>query len=191
MHPELQAFLEHVEKNKNCAACVCELIETYYQNVVYADIDLDDDCDETLFSAEFLLPPEERASGIGAALIQLLDRGNDIDRPRDGSNALMHAVGSGDAPMTHFLLLRGADPNSWPEMSEEPELGFGNWYLDEIDICYLNESICNDKNIDYLKGLYNTVLVLADEGHLGPYYGHCLVIEENGRVSIEAPRFKF
>lgn len=96
----------------------------------------------------------------------------------------MLAVGSGDAPMVHFLIKHGADANSWPNKGEEPALGEGNYYLDEIDIHFMNECFVNDKDINYLKALHRTALVLVEAAHLGPYSGYSLKISEDGIVSL-------
>ena len=51
---------------------------------------------------------------------------------------------------------------------EESLPGESNYYLDDIDINYMNECFANDKDIDYLKALFQTALVLVEDAHLGP-----------------------
>ncbi len=188
MDPKLLSMLNRVESGELKTACIHKLLETYYQCVIgkideYDD--LDDLEDDAPFPPEFLMPVEERSSGIGIALTQLLGLGHDVNNSDGSFNALMNAVGCGDAPMVHFLLQHGADANSWPDMDEENIRLYGNYYLDDIDIHYMDESFANDKDIEYMKALYRTALVLVEDAHLGPFHGHCLKIDEAGNVTLK------
>ncbi len=40
--------------------------------------------------------------------------------------------------MTEFLIWNGANANYWPDMDEEPEYMRDNYYLEDIDIAYIN-----------------------------------------------------
>lgn len=188
MDPKLVKTLERIESGEYKSACIYELINTYYQFVIGKDDEIDDDVlywDEP-FPEEFSVPVEERSSGIGEALEILLGAGHDINDDDGMFNALMPAVGSGDEHMVHFLLKHGADANRWPEMEENDPAIFGNWYLDQIDSCLLEESLANDKDIEYMKALHRTAVVLAKEAHLGPFNGYCLSIDtENRTVSVK------
>ncbi len=70
-------------------------------------------------------------------------------------------------------------------MEEENSRLFGNYYLADIDIHYMDESFANDKDIEYMRALYRTALVLVEDAHLGPFYGHCLKIDEAGTVTLK------
>ena len=182
MHPEIEKTLKKIAGGEIKTACVYSLIDSYYMCVV-GDIDAEDSDPEPPFPEELLQPVEDRESGIGPALIKLLDKGHNVNASDGDFNALMLAVGSGDAPMVRFLVHHGADANSWPNM-EESSPWEGNYYLDGIDINYMNECFANDKDNDYLKALYQTALVLVDDAHLGPYSGFSLKIDKNGTVSL-------
>lgn len=93
--------------------------------------------------------------------------------------------------MVHFLIEHGADIDSWPGKGEEPLPGEGNYYLDDIDIHFMNESFANDADIDYLKALHRTALVLVEDAHLGPYTGYSLKIDEEGKVSLGPAKVLF
>ena len=162
-------------------ASVYEIIDKYYQTI--------DDGDQ--YPDEFLAPEEERKSGIGKTLSQALNDGCSVDDSDGYFNALMLAVGSGDAPMVHFLIQHGANANSWPGMNDEPQLEGGNYYLDDIDIHIMDEGFARDKDIAYINGLCRTAMVLAKEAHLGPYKGFCLRIDEEGNVSASDVKVLF
>ena len=193
MNSKLEAFMQSVERGDTPSASVYHLLDTYYQCVIgkideIADDDID--CEDEPFPEEFLQAVEDRSSGIGIALTQLLDAGFDIDGSDGYFNALMLAVGGGDALMVHFLLEHGADASSWPDM-ENSLPGEGNYYLDDIDIHFMNESFANDKDVEYMKALHRTALVLVEDAHLGPYSGYCLKIDDNGNVSLSPAKVKF
>ena len=190
LNPHLEAFLRDVEDRKAASAAVFELIDIYYQQVVYASPESDDDTEDAPFSEELKQPFEDRSSGIIVVLTRLLDSGHDANESDGGFNAMMLAVGNGDAPMAHYLLERGADINTWPDMDEEPERMRQNYYLEDIDIHFMGECLANDKDLDYMKALHQTALVLAKVGRLGPYAGHCLKIDADGNVSLEPPQVR-
>ena len=186
---KLKAVLNRIESGELKTACVYHLLDTYYQCVI-GKIDEIDDLDDLVdlddnspFPAEFFQSVESRSSGIGIALSHLLESGHDIDSADGGFNALMIAVGCGDAPMVRFLIEHGADANTWPEMEEDPPTG--NYYLDDIDIHFMDESFANDKDLEYMKALHRTALVLVEDAHLGPYHGHCLTIDDEGNVALK------
>lgn len=93
--------------------------------------------------------------------------------------------------MVHFLIKRGADANSWPMMNEVPLEGRRNYYLEDIDIHYMDESLANDKDIDYLKALHRTARVLVEDANLGPYRGNCLTIDDAKNVSLRTAQVLF
>lgn len=193
MHIKIEGVLNRIKEGKIKTACIYELIDTYYQNVVWRidEIDGFDNLPENPpFPEEFFQSVDTRVTGIGEAIEQLLKAGYDIDEPEYGFNALMLAVGEGDAPMVRYLISHGADANTWPGI--EGRLPFErNYYLDDIDIHYMDK--CFDRNCDpnYVKAFYHTALVLAEDAHLGPYYGFCLEINESGKVSLDPPRLKY
>lgn len=188
MDSKLIAFLNSVDNGEGSLACVYHLLDTYYHGTVgkIGELNGEDDAvyEKSTFPEEFLLPVEDRDSGIGFALTHLLDEGYDVDGTDGYFNALMLAVGSGDAPMVHFLIKHGADVNSWPGKGEEPALGENNYYLDDIDIHYMDGCFANDKDIMYLEALHRTALALVESAHLGPYSGYSLKISEDGTVSL-------
>ena len=188
INPHLEEFLRDVEDHKVDVAAVYGLIDTYYQKVAYTSPESDDDMEDVSFSEELKQPVEDRVSGIIVAVTRLLNSGHDANEPYGGFNAMMLAVGHGDAPMVQFLIEHGVDVNTWPEMDEEPEWMRQNFYLEDIDIHYLDECLANDKDFEYMKALHQTALVLAKSGHLGPYSGHCLKISVDGNVTLEPPR---
>ena len=191
INPHLEEFLRDVEDHKVDAAAVYGLIDTYYQQVAYTSPESDNDMDDVPFSEELKQPVEDRASGIVVAVTSLLNSGHDANESYGGFNAMMLAVGNGDAPMVQFLIEHGADVNTWPDMDEEPEWMRQNYYLEDIDIHFMDECFANDKDLEYMKALHQTALVLAKRGHLGPYTGHCLAIDEDGNVSLEPPRLRY
>ena len=47
---------------------------------------------------------------------------------------MLFATGCGDSYMVNYLLDKGADPNKWPGMDEEPEEYRKNGYLEDIEV---------------------------------------------------------
>ena len=83
----------------------------------------------------------------------------------------MLAVGNGDAPMVRFLINHGVDVNKWPGKDETLIPGESYYYLDDIAIHLMDETFAKDKDIEYMKALHRTALVLVEDVHLGPYSG--------------------
>ena len=193
--PRLETVIRKIESGELTEACIYELLDTYYQLVIWKsdNSDCEDDLQdaETPFPEDFLLPVDDRSSGIGAALTQLLAAGHDVDGTDGYSNALMIAVGNGDAPMVHFLLQHGANAESWPMMDDDLTGHNSNYYLEDIDINFMNECYANDRDPDYLQALYRTALVLVEDAHLGPYSGYCLKIDNDGNVTLEPAKLLF
>ena len=172
MDANIEAIMNKIKNGEVKTACVYALLDSYY-------FDLDD----ATFSTELLQLVENRNSGIAIALSKLLEDGNNVNEGDKCFNALMLAVGNGDAPMVHYLITHGADAGSWPNM-EDTLPNERNYYLDDIDIHNMNECFANDPNVNYLNALYRTALVLVEDAHLGPYSGHSLKIDEDGNVSL-------
>ena len=190
MNPNIKDFLKDVVKNGNPSDCVFQLVDTYYRIIREECIVNKEQKNNELqdyYPDEFLVPVLERDSGIGIALLQLLDAGFDIDGSDGYFNALMLAVGEADAQMTDFLIAHDSDPTSWPCDDEKPKFAHGNFYLEDIDINYHSET----ENAKYIDGLYRTALVLAKDSRLRPFHGLCLGIDENGNVSFSPPRCKY
>ena len=114
-------------------AAVVKLLDTYYR---YVDsLEADDS-----YSEEFTIPLEERKHGIYEALSWLVNEHYDFNAEYECESALALSVGYADAPMTSFLIQNGADANKWPYMGEIPGIPENNYYLEDIDIQYLNET---------------------------------------------------
>ncbi len=190
LNPRLDAFLHEADGHKMDTAAIYELIDTYYQQVVYISPEADDIADGS-FSEELKQSVEDRASGIMLALMQLINAGHDVNGTNGCFNAMMLAVGYGDAPMVQFLIENGADVNTWPDMEELSEGMPDNYYLEDIDIHFMDECLANDKDLEYMEALYKTALVLSKVGHLGPFSGYCLTIDQDGNVSLSPPRMKY
>lgn len=191
VNPRLEAFLRQLECRKADTTVIYELIDTYYQQVACIPPEPDDDMPDIPFSEELKQPVEGRASGIILALTQLIDAGHDVNESDGYFNAMMLAVGHGDAPMVQFLIEHGADVNTWPGADELPEWMRKNYYLDDIDIHFMDEFFANDRDLEYMEALHKTALVLSEVGHLGPYRGHCLTIDQDGNVSLLPPRMEY
>ncbi len=145
-------------------AAVIELLDAYYQNCIGS---MDDDDDS--YPEEFTIPLKDRHYGIYEALLWLANEHFDFNSEYEGESALMMAVECADAPMTSFLIQNGADANKWPDMEELPDIPKSNYYLEDIDIKYLNE--CWPRTERYIKALLETARVLLDEGKTGSFKG--------------------
>ena len=189
MDPKLTGFLNQIRKDGVDFGSLVHLLDTYYQNVIYkVDENAVDDPYDGPFPVELTLPLEKRESGIYDAVSFLLENGCDINGSDGCFNALQRAVGQADAPMAGYLMMHGADATTWLEMDEEPWVDKQNYYLESIDINYMNESFANDTDKRFYKALYQTALVLEKHAHLGPFYGYSLMIDEDGNVTVDGAK---
>ena len=95
---KLETIMHKIENGEVKSSCVFEMVDTYYQCVIWKSDVMDNEtfnCDRTPFPVEFFTPVEERDSGIGVALMRLIDKGHDVDAADGGFNVLMLAVGEG------------------------------------------------------------------------------------------------
>lgn len=191
MDSKLKHVLHRIETGDVQAAYIYELLDTYYQCVIYKVGEYDDDREpeDTSYPEELLKPLAERESGIEEALSVLIDQGYDVHESDGCFNALMLAVGSADEPMTAFLLANGADPYTWPDMEQLPEEWRGNYYLEDIDIQYMDA--CFEPDEEYKAALLRTAQTFVRVSGLRNMGGLCLVVDENGNVSLEPPKKKY
>ncbi len=159
-------------------AAVIELLDAYYRNCI--DTTENDDS----YPEELTIPLEERGFGIYEALLWLANKQYDFNVEYEGESALMIAVGYADAPMTSFLIQNGADANKWPDMDELPGIPKNNYYLEDIDIQYLNETWPRTET--YIKALLETAKVLLKEGGTGSFRGvsHFTADEEKHLITL-------
>ncbi|MBP5424274.1 MAG: hypothetical protein J6Y78_17720 [Paludibacteraceae bacterium] len=159
----MQNFIPRIKAGEiNKETAVAELLDVYYQEWV-------DIYDDEVFPEEFIIPLKDRDCGIYEALSWLAIEKYDFDADFGGWSPLMQSVECADAPMTYFLIQNGADANKWPDMGEMPDWPEENYYLEDIDIKYLNESWPRTER--YIKALLETAKVLLKEGGTGSYGG--------------------
>ena len=191
MDTKLMRTIHNIEKGVIQSAHIYELVDTYYQSVIYKidEYDENDEPEDTSYPEELLKPLSERDSGIAEALSVLIKQGYDVHESDGSFNALMLAVGSADEPMTAFLLANGADPHTWPDMDELPEEWRQNYYLEDIDIHYMDA--CYDHDEDYKTALVRTAQTFVKMSGLKKFGGLCLLLKEDGTVSLEPPKKKY
>ncbi len=191
MDSKLKNVLHRIETGDVRSAQIYELIDTYYQCVISKvdEYDGDEEPEDTSYPEELLKPLAERESGIAEALSVLIDQGYDVHESDGCFNALMLAAGSADESMTAFLLANGADPYTWPDMDQMPEEWRENFYLEDIDIHYMDA--CNDRDEAYRTALLHTAQTFVRVSGLRNVAGLCLLVDENGNVSLEPPEYKY
>ncbi|MGN0624989.1 MAG: hypothetical protein ACI4I8_01855 [Oscillospiraceae bacterium] len=191
MDSKLKNVLHRIETGDVRSAQIYELIDTYYQRVIYKVDEYDDDegPEGTSYPEELLKPLAERESGIAEALSVLIDQGYDVHESDGRFNALMLSVGNADEPMMAFLLDNGADPYTWPDMDQMPEECRENFYLEDIDIHYMDA--CDDHDEAYKAMLLRTAQTFVRLSGLRNVSGLCLLVDVNGRVSLEPPKNKY
>lgn len=192
MDNRLLEVLQSIETGEIQSAHICELIDTYYQCVIYKMdeyLETGVEPDDVPFSKELLEPLYERQSGIADALTTLIRKGYDVHESDGCINALMLSVAYADEPMTEYLLANGANPHTWPDMDELPEEWRQNYYLEDIDIHY--EDACFDHDEEYKTALLHTAQTFVRMSGLRNIGGMCLLVDENGNVSLEPPKMKF
>ena len=191
MDTKLMRTIHDIEKGVIQSAHIYKLVDTYYQCVIYEidEYDENDEPEDASYPEELLKPLSERDSGIEEALSVLIKQGYDVHESDGCFNALMLAVGSADEPMTAFLLADGADPHTWPDMDELPEERRQNYYLKDIDIHYMDA--CYDHDEDYKAALVRTAQTFVKMSGLKNFGGLCLLLTEDGTVSLEPPKKKY
>ena len=190
-----EVYLQFILSNNPTIIFPCPGTETVYITLSKAEDEDEDEYDEddepgdTSYPEELLRPLSERDSGIAEALSVLIDQGYAVHESDGCFNALMLAVGSADEPMTAFLLANGADPHTWPDMDELPEEWRQNYYLEDIDIHYMDA--CYDHDEDYKTALVRTAQTFVKMSGLKKFGGLCLLLKGDGTVSLEPPQKKY
>ena len=180
MEKELKRVLEDIENGEITASYVVRLLETYYYGLIYPEKDLDiAENLVTSFPEELTQPLDQRISGIGEAMQQLIGKGYGLNEfSEDSECALTLSVGGVDAPMTEWLLQHGADPHIWPDMSETAPWE-QNYYLDDLDIHFQDDYT---ERISLEKSILDTVRVIAVNSDLRNYSGFNFSIDSEGNV---------
>ena len=189
---KLKQVISRIENGEIRSAHIYELIDIYYQCVIYKNDEYEDDADlpdDTQFPEELTLPLSNRKSGIIEALSLLISQGYDVHDSNDYFNALMLAVGYADEPMTAFLIANGADVHTWPNMDELPEEWTRNYYLEDIDVKYFHSYF--EHNEEYKSALLRTAKTLAKASGIKGFGGLCLLVDETGNVFLAPPKMKF
>lgn len=169
--------INKIKKHQTSTEVFYDFLCVYYDDY----IDVLNESEDAPYPKELTLPLKDRESGIYDAVTWLVEQGYNVNRG-DCFNPLMMAVGHADAPMTSFLLQHGADANYWPEMDKSSEPLHDNYYLEDIDIAYLNETW--PKSERYIDALLQTAKVLLQEGNTGSFFGICLVADAEKREII-------
>ena len=187
MNTKLERVMKRIENGDIRQSFISELLDVYYQCVIEkideifltGDTSFLDEKEE--YPEEFMAAVSDRKSGIGQALIHLLDSGYDINEAYGSENALMLAVGMADAPMVRFLLEHGADACSWPEMNEFD----ANIYLDGIGERYA-ESVDYNYNgsVDYIRANYDIVKMLVEKSGIKTWSDPWLTTKEDGTIIL-------
>ena len=191
MDYKLMSVMSKIENGNIQSAHIYELVDTYYQCVIYKIDEYDDDEEpkDTAYPEELLCQLPERQSGIFEAISMLIDQGYDVHESDGCFNALMLAVGHADEAMTAFLLANGANPHTWPNMDELPEELRMNYYLEDIDVHYMDA--CFDHDESYKAALLCTAQTFVKISGLRNVGGLCLLVDEKGNVSLEPPKKKY
>ena len=190
----LNEVLLKIDKGEITSSRIYHLLDIYYQCVADRYDKHGTESDEyggIPFPSELRLKLENRESGIGEALRTLAEKGCDVNEYDGHFNALMIAVGAADAPMVRYLIERGGDVNKWPGMDDPEPVSGQNYYLEDIDIGYMNECFATNPDKDYLDALHNTAMVLIREGGLRSFSGLSLKVDENGHGSLGPAEVSF
>ena len=191
MNEKLSQVLCDIENNKIESSHIHKLIDIYYQCVIdkIDECENDEEMERAAYPEDILLQLPQRKSGIFEALSQLIDQGYDVHESDGGFNALMLAVGYADEPMTAFLIDNGADPRTWPDMDEFPTELRQNYYLEDIDIQYMDTYLDKDEKLE--SALLRTAQTIVKASGLKNFGGICLCVDENGNVSLKPPKMKY
>lgn len=183
MDEKLQTCINKIKAGKIEKEVVHTFLRTYY------------DCIEDMNPAEDAPYPEkltkplrERKFGIYEAMSWLAQEKYNMNEGDD--TPLMETVGYADAPMTEFLIQNGANANYWPDMDEIPGIPRSNYYLEDIDIAYFEESWPLSER--YINALLETAKVLLSQGNTGSFWGLCLSADaEKREITIGPPKYRY
>lgn len=196
MDERLQKIVDGI-KDGSIPAKMGELLNCYYDKYIEGLIEdqLRNEPPESKrskydFPRELTLPLEERSGGIAEALERCVSLGVNMNE-NDYDDPLMKSVAWADAPVTEFLIRHGSDPFIWPFMEEAYEElpVVNNYYYEDIDIAWLDEHW--NYSEEYGRALLHTAKVLATVGHLGPWGGFCLEIDENNMTSLHGAQYRY
>ncbi len=171
--------IEYYEKSKNSELSekpsLSLFLKCYYDGV-YKGLDEDSYCDklcQDLFGRE----PE-----LLEALEWFCENGYaDFEYTGESDVSLEDAVMEADAPMTEYLLLRGADP-----LTNNCEITNNNFYMEDLDV-----QLFDLRGGEHFNAILQTARILAKHGVT---YGSYLNIEINKNertVQIHSPRYKY
>lgn len=183
--------LNELESQVNCAFKAEEFLEWYYDEYIGHQSDsicgkYDLDAEDIAYPEELTEPMVARSSGINEAMKRIVKHGCDLNLGSI-SSPLMLSVGWCDAPMTELLLQNGADANIWAEMIN----GECNYYLEDLDIAYLNER-WDRTDSAFVDALLSTAKILVTTGRLSDYHDFCLSIDTKTQtISVDRPHYRY
>lgn len=179
----LKKALYNIKNGTYVKDAVSVFLEAYYDD--YLDLFHGNQED---FPEELCIPLHDRESGVFDAIKNLINNGYDVNE--GDFNPLMTAVSHADASMTSFLIANGAKADYWPNMEEVPEPLRENWYLEEIDIAYMNQNWEHSER--YVNALLETTRVLLEEGKTGSFFGLCLRADTAKKeISLGEPELRY
>lgn len=185
MNGILKSSIDKIRKKELTSEVVYSFLCSYYDEYIEGL----DESEDAPYPEELVLPLETRESGVYEAMSWLVDQKYNLDEG-ECFNPLMMAVSHADAPMTEFLIRNGANANYWPDMDEEPEYMRDNYYLEDIDIAYMDMHWPRSER--YVNALLQTARVLLQEGNTGSFFGLCLAADaEKREISLSGPNYLY
>lgn len=164
------------------------LLDAYYQHDVYGFDDVED-VPEDAVAEELALPLEERKSGVLFQMEKLLAHGAAVNASGD-QQPLMLAVGNLDIAMTEYLLEHGANPH-YDLPDEGIPYGCGNYYLDALDLCALDESFVTEPDRDGFDRILRIAMLFAKRG-VTDVQTHCISIDSRTRhIAVKQAKMKY
>ena len=171
--------IEYYEKAKNGVLTekpsLSMFLKHYYSDV-YGGLDEESYCDELchdLFGRE----PE-----LLEALGWFCENGfTDFEYTGESDVSLEEAVMEADAPMTEYLILKGANP-----LTNNCEITNNNFYMEDLDV-----QIFNLRGGEHFNAILQTARILAKYGVTYGSYLNIEIDKMERTVQIHSPRYKY
>lgn len=105
----------------------------------------------------------------------------DFEYTGESDVSLEDAVMEADAPLTEYLLLKGADP-----LSNNNEMTNNNFYMEDLDI-----QLFDIKSAEHFNAILQIARLLAKYGATYGSYSNIEINENEHIVQIHPPRYKY
>lgn len=152
-----------------------QLLKHYYECIY-------DGLEEDAYSPELCQELFAREPELLEALAWFCENGyTDFDSAGEKDLSLEDAVMEADAPMTEYLLLKGANP-----LTNNCEITNNNFYMEDLDV-----QLFDLRGSDHFNSILQTARVLAKYGVTYGSYLNIEIDKSERSIRIHSPKYKY